>query len=188
MLVVLGACTLNASAAVLNVNASGILMGASDVDIGGTLYDVSFADGILSDITPFFTTSASALAASQALLNQVLIDGPLGQFNSNSELTNGCTLRTGCKVWTVYSLTSSTNSVRYGQVQNYSASTGLNDLPITTSARLTTNVVADPTITLATWSLAKSAPTTAVPEPQAYAMFLAGLGLMGFATRRKKST
>lgn len=28
-------------------------------------------------------------------------------------------------------------------------------------------------------------PVAAVPEPETYAMFLAGLGLLGFATRRK---
>jgi len=32
-----------------------------------------------------------------------------------------------------------------------------------------------------------SAPVTAVPEPESYAMMLAGLGLMGFVARRRKS-
>jgi len=32
-----------------------------------------------------------------------------------------------------------------------------------------------------------SAITTAVPEPETYAMFMAGLGLLGFASRRKKA-
>jgi hypothetical protein len=30
-------------------------------------------------------------------------------------------------------------------------------------------------------------PTAPVPEPESYAMILAGLGLMGFMVRRKKS-
>ena len=37
--------------------------------------------------------------------------------------------------------------------------------------------------TVAKWSVSNTAP---VPEPETYAMFLAGLGLMGFVARRKK--
>ena len=34
---------------------------------------------------------------------------------------------------------------------------------------------------------AEFVPTSAIPEPETYAMFLAGLGLMGFAARRRKN-
>ncbi len=35
--------------------------------------------------------------------------------------------------------------------------------------------------------VATTLPTTAVPEPETYAMFLAGLGLLGFASRKKQA-
>ena len=86
-----------AQAATLNV-IDGILHGASDVLVGGSLYDVQFLDGTCIDLfngcdeTSDFTfqTQASALLAAQALLDQVFLDGPQGQFDSSPTLTNGC--------------------------------------------------------------------------------------------------
>ncbi len=87
-----------AQAATLNV-IGGQLMGASDVLVDGNLYDVQFLDGSCitlyngcdetSDFT--FQTSASAVLASLALLDQVFLDGVEGQFDSDPSLTNGCT-------------------------------------------------------------------------------------------------
>lgn len=75
----------------------GQLMGAAGVDVGGTLYDVTFREGTCialfdgcdeaSDFT--FTTQEDAQAASQALLGQVFIDGPAGNFGSSPELRFG---------------------------------------------------------------------------------------------------
>ena len=69
------------AAVILNVDGSGQLIGAQNVDVGGTLYDVEFVDGTcialfdacddLSDFT--FTTAAAAHLASTALLDQVFI-------------------------------------------------------------------------------------------------------------------
>src|SRR5262249_7437767 len=63
---------------------SGKLTGALNVNVGGTFYDVQFRDGTcialfnqcdaVSDFT--FQSQATADMASQALLSQVLIDGP----------------------------------------------------------------------------------------------------------------
>jgi len=36
------------------------------------------------------------------------------------------------------------------------------------------------------FTLAAPAPVAAIPEPETYAMFLAGLGLLGFASRKRK--
>ena len=74
------------------------LHGASNVLVGGVSYDVQFLDGTCielykgcdeaSDFT--FQTQASALLASQALLDQVFLDGALGAFDNYPGRTRGC--------------------------------------------------------------------------------------------------
>jgi len=76
------------------------LLGAQNVNVGGTLYNVDFIDG--SCISLFsgcdelgdfdFNTKADALVASQALLDQVFIDGngAPALFDTDASLTNGC--------------------------------------------------------------------------------------------------
>ena len=97
------------SAATLNV-VGGQLVGASDVDVGGTLYDVAFVEGScislfsgcdeVSDFT--FQTEAAATLASQALMDQVFLDGVAGTFDSNPELTFGCSDTVDCRVFTPF--------------------------------------------------------------------------------------
>jgi hypothetical protein len=87
-----------ANAATLLVNGSGILTGATDVNVGGTLYDVEFVDGTCvalfdgcDSANDFdFSTEADALAASQALLDQVFVNTAQGSFDSDPSLTFGC--------------------------------------------------------------------------------------------------
>ena len=77
---------------------SGILEGATGVDVGGTDYDVTFMDGTcidlfngcdaVSDFT--FQTQAAAAQAATALLSSVLVDGPAGNFDTQPNLTLGC--------------------------------------------------------------------------------------------------
>ena len=86
-----------AFAATLDV-VGGQLLGASNVNVGGTLYNVQFIDGTCvalfngcneaSDFT--FTEPVSALSAAQALLDQVFLDGPSGSFDSIPYLTANC--------------------------------------------------------------------------------------------------
>ena len=99
-----------ASALELIVDDQGILWGAKDVVISGKLYDVEFLpdarlihiprdlpghcptvfNGCDSAEDFFFTERLDAIAAAQALLNQVLIDGPLGNFDSSPEKVANC--------------------------------------------------------------------------------------------------
>src|SRR5262245_34607382 len=87
---------------ILQVNGGGKLTGALDVDVGGLLYAVEFISGSCSSVFGTctaanfdFTTSASALAASQALLNQVLLDVDATHlFDSVSTNTLGCNATT----------------------------------------------------------------------------------------------
>jgi hypothetical protein len=55
------------------------------------------------DPTDFiFPTGATATAAAQALLDQVFLDGPLGQFDSNPNLTFGCSGTHVCQALTPF--------------------------------------------------------------------------------------
>jgi hypothetical protein len=77
---------------------NGILTGAKNVDVGGTLYDVNFVDGSCAsiyngcdEITDFdFQNPSDGAAAAQALLDQVFIDGPSGSFDSAPGSIAGC--------------------------------------------------------------------------------------------------
>ena len=105
----------SAQAATLDV-IGGQLMGASNVLVDGNLYDVQFQrDGScidlyngcdeVSDFT--FQTNASATLATQALLDQVFLDGPEGSFDSDATLTHGCdnagaNFYTFCQLMTPY--------------------------------------------------------------------------------------
>jgi hypothetical protein len=74
--------TSGAQAAVLIV-VGGELQGATDVNVGGTLYDVQFVEGTCidlydgcDDVSDFaFVTVADAFVAAEALLEQVVLDG-----------------------------------------------------------------------------------------------------------------
>ncbi len=87
------------SAAGLILDSSGQLQGATHVVVGADLYDVEFLDtscilafsGCDNAVEDFaFTTVAQATSAAQALLDQVLLDGPDGLFDTDPELANGC--------------------------------------------------------------------------------------------------
>ena len=102
--------TSGANAATLNVS-GGQLLGASGVDVGGTLYNVEFLDGTcialfdgcdaVSDFT--FQTESGAVAASQALLDLVFLDVSGSElFDSAPSLTNGCGDPFGCAALTVH--------------------------------------------------------------------------------------
>lgn len=83
--------------AVLNISNSQ-LTGATGITVGSAVYDVSFVDDSCINIFDgcdetsdfFFTNIASGHAANLALLEQVLVDSILGDFDSNPALTNGC--------------------------------------------------------------------------------------------------
>ena len=113
----------------------GQLMGASDVEVDGALYDVQFLEGSCielyggcdenSDFAPMqdFATVEKALAALGA---QVFVDtGVAGQeFSTNSNLTNGCNdASQGCWVRTPFSLFPHSDPVGFinlGLGRNYS--------------------------------------------------------------------
>jgi hypothetical protein len=96
VLLVFGAT--GSTAATLNIDVNGKLVGASGVNVGGTLYSVQFMEGTCislfsgCDSTTDFTfqTQADAVGAVQSLLDQVFIDGLFGNFDSVPARTFGC--------------------------------------------------------------------------------------------------
>ena len=177
------ACALVAPtyAATLIVNSSGILTGAAGVDVGGTSYDVEFVSGSCTEV--FGTCSqasfafkgvTSARSAGQALLDQVLLNVPQGQFDSQPNLTNGCPLSNECIIEIPYTtvLVGSTPFVSTIEAVNFSSSAS--DIVIgstyVTSVRLP----------FARFTLSPA------PEPATWAMMLAGFGAIGAAMRRRQ--
>ncbi|TDF39290.1 hypothetical protein EYS14_07130 [Alteromonadaceae bacterium M269] len=84
----------------LDIDTSGAepsLLGARNIDVFGTgeLYDVSFVNGLFLDIFVDesgldATDEATATAFARSLLDFVLIDLPVGNFDSLPRLTFGC--------------------------------------------------------------------------------------------------
>lgn len=93
---------------ILNVQ-DGKLLGASGVVIKDKSYDVSFVDGSCNSLfggcnKSLFTFSSyqEANTAALALSTQVFIDSPLGNFDSQANLTNGCQDPAYCAILTPY--------------------------------------------------------------------------------------
>ncbi|MEJ2553921.1 MAG: PEP-CTERM sorting domain-containing protein [Gammaproteobacteria bacterium] len=207
--------------AVLQINSSGTLMGATGVDVNGTFYDVTFQDGVCADLYNgcdqtsdfMFHTSADALAASAALLNQVTVDDPVDptkQFDTNPDLTNGCYFQDLCEMWTPFYVNSSgdgwvARAVNYNNDTLWlTNATGVAPITDLATALLgnggsrdggTWAVWSEPSTTLTpctdasclTFTFnagATPSPITTVPEPSAFALF--GLGFVGMGIAKRK--
>ena len=167
--------------ATLIVAGDGTLLGATDVLVDGTLYEVEFVDGRCFDLfdgcdelSDFdFTDEATALLAAQALLDQVIV----GIYDLVPALTFGCGAPRLCQMIIPYAV--SDGLFQFATAVNWEpriADDGVhsgNEIAITSDFRVNSNI--------------NVAGFTAVPEPSTALLFatgLAGLGFMGWRRRR----
>lgn len=167
---------------------NGILTGATGVDVSGTLYDVAFRDGTCAqiygacDAAHFtFATSASAQAASQALLEQVFIDGPAGDFDSHPELTAGCAHIHTCNAFTAYALDTAQASFYRWSATNVDPTQLVGD----NATQMTNFITLDTSASsISTWAVWTAQTTGRAPEPGSIALVAAALALLSLARSR----
>lgn len=175
-----------AAAVTFNTDASSTLLGVSNVDVGGVLYNVTFVSGTCANAftgcdanSDFnFTTLAQANLAAQALLSQVF--GTNNFWDQNAPYTNGCSADPyNCYVLIPYAVSGSTVSAAF--TFNWSESLGAGDTDHTGTVTLS------PSATYSNGTYARfSLVNAAVPEPATWAMMLVGFGGIGFAMRRRR--
>ena len=172
----------------------GKLIGANDVDVRGTLYDVRFVDGTCVEVfsgcdsvSDFdFNNFMLARDAARALMDQVLLDSSLGDFDSLPYLTAGCSSSSNCFLQIPNGFWSVTR-LQTGVAVNYAGSgdfggTGSVDLPEDTSS-----------ISNEVW-VRFGLPgafdeVVEVPEPATLGLFGAGLlGLAAAGRRRRRGS
>lgn len=183
----IGPLTANADPIVVD----GELVGATNVNVDGTLYDVFFDDGpcvVLfsgcDETSDFeFQTLAAALLAAEALLNQVFLDGAF-LFDSVPSLTSGCEID-DCAIETPYDFTGSIVTAvtrnRILDVGPPSMIDGFGPSALTGPAN-----DLNPGFVWAVWSQSDDDPPVSVPEPGTLALLTIGLVGMRFARRRRK--
>ena len=172
---VLAAFSFNVNSATLQVE-GGHLVGATDVDVDGNLYDVQFVadscNSLFNECSDFtFTTSAAADLASLALFNQVLV----GVYDSSPGLTAGLGALDVVQVWTPHTLTGST--VTASSATNWDNEAW--DNVGSAAVHREDDIAPWGGVVYAVW-----APSTVVPIPAAVWLFGSGLGLLGWMRRK----
>jgi hypothetical protein len=169
-------------AALLQIDSNGILTGATGVLVEGAYYDVTFVDGSCINLfsgcnesSDFnFTTQNSAVAAAQAILDQVFI----GMYDENPYITFGCRINTGaCGVTIPYLIGSS--SVTASTAWNYIQE---EDDRIQRGRLLTPS----DDFTRLNWNYAIFSPSVPTEVPESSHMILLSIGLIALLLNRKR--
>ena len=188
---------------ILNVDGSGQLTGAENVDVGCVLYDVTFVEGtcvsIFDGCDPAdfdFNTFDDANDAVQALFAQVFTDDDpaLGLFDTFTALTKGCELDFACSTQIPFGFRDD-GELKILAAQNHDNEPETIAL-ITLFLANDTNSFLRPGTNWARFCkvgeicppIVEGPPPRIVPEPPTLALFVMGLAGLGFMMRRRRST
>ncbi len=174
-----------AGAVVLNVSVDGELLGATGVNVDGTLYNVTFVDGscagLFSGCNEFadftFIDAATALLAAEALMATVFTDSGAGLFDTMPELTFGCFVTGDCRTHIPYD-PDVPNQYLFTRTGNF-ADEGLDKSFIGTFGNRNLDFSEFP-------NQINFADFTPAPEPSTLALFATGLALLGFLGWRRR--
>jgi hypothetical protein len=178
------------SAATLNV-IGGQLFGAFDVNVGGDLYNVEFLNGTCSSLfsgcdslSDFaFPSPGGAHLATQALLDQVLIDSPgLGLFDSFPDLTNGCSDLNECLASIPFGFFSNSQTGTANAINDPGAADNPNGESLLSDGFDTSN---SPNRTFAVFTPVPPTPVPGLGLLSGLGILVPSLGLTAFASRRR---
>ncbi len=156
------------------INATtGAVTVATSIAAGFTAVSYRNSDASTPDIAPastelyYVNSTTDNLASAPGTFNNptISVDGPLGVDVLSS---NG------------FEITSTGRAFAAFNVDSHALRTGLFTVDLDNGAATQTGLF------IGTINGLTSAPVSAIPEPETYALFLAGLGLMGFVARRRK--
>ena len=179
-----------ASSVVLDLDNNGRLVGATGLEINGSVFSVEFLGGTCVDVfggcddsSDFaFNTEADAAAAGQVLLDRVFVSSPLGVFDTDPSLTGSCTNLTLCPAVIPFDLTQDGMDILTSTVLNFTAFAGTDSL-----ASETIGIGIDVSISgfqQPPRTFARFTEVSPVPLPAAAWLFISGLG--GLAAMRRR--
>ena len=179
-----------AAAAVLLVDGNGQLTGATGVDVGGTLFDVTFVDGTCAalfdgcdEASDFaFNDQATATLAAQALFDQVFI----GNFDFTPNLTLGCGDAESCRPLVPFE----TRANPFNGNINFDAVQAINSFQSRDDEILLFDIISRfsdfSRVNDTVFASFTEQGVSEVPLPAAAWMFLVGLGGLSAARRKKR--